>query len=133
MPAEHPFFDTNIVVYGIVGDGWRQQIAKSVMYDGGTISVEVLNELSNVLLRKHMKNWATIQDISAATRALFHVRPVTKDIHIQGLFLAERYGFALYDSMIVAAALESGCDVLWSEDMQHGMKIGSLEIRNPFV
>ncbi|MDB5654248.1 MAG: hypothetical protein JWQ94_1861 [Tardiphaga sp.] len=59
--------------------------------------------------------------------------PLTVDIHQSGLRLAERYGFSIYDSFIVAAALAADCDTLWSEDMQHGMLIDArLRIANPF-
>ncbi len=47
--------------------------------------------------------------------------------------LADRYGYSFYDSLIVAAALESGCSILYSEDMQSGQLIdGTLTIRSPF-
>jgi predicted nucleic acid-binding protein len=51
-----------------------------------------------------------------------------------GLNIAERYGFSFYDSLIISSALQSGCTVLYSEDMQHGQKIdGQLLISNPFL
>lgn len=65
--------------------------------------------------------------------ALLIVVPLTIEIHRDGLRLAARYGFPIYDSFIVAAALASDCDTLWSEDMQHGMVVdGRLTITNPF-
>jgi predicted nucleic acid-binding protein len=66
-------------------------------------------------------------------RGLLTVHPVTLEIHETGLELAERYGFAIYDAMIAASALDAGCDTLLSEDMQHGMALGEgLRIVNPF-
>jgi predicted nucleic acid-binding protein len=54
-------------------------------------------------------------------------------VHV-ALDIRERYGFSWYDSLIVAAALESNCDLLYSEDMQHGQIIeGRLSIVNPFL
>jgi predicted nucleic acid-binding protein len=48
--------------------------------------------------------------------------------------MAERYGFSIYDAMIVAAALQADCDTLWSEDMQHGLIVeGRLRIADPFA
>jgi predicted nucleic acid-binding protein len=55
------------------------------------------------------------------------------DTHDQALRIAERYGFQIYDSLIVAAALEAGCTTLYSEDMQDGQSIDTLTIRNPFA
>ena len=54
-------------------------------------------------------------------------------LHNEGRKLAERYGYRIYDSMIIAAALIADCDTLWSEDLQHGQLINdTLTIRNPF-
>ncbi len=50
----------------------------------------------------------------------------------EALKLAARYGYRIYDALILAAAIETGCDVLYSEDMQDGQHIGALTIRNPF-
>lgn len=62
------------------------------------------------------------------------ILPLTDTIHRDGLRIAERYKLAIYDSMIVAAALAAGCDRLWSEDLQHGLVIDApLEVANPFV
>jgi predicted nucleic acid-binding protein len=47
--------------------------------------------------------------------------------------LAQRFGFSIYDGLIAAAALETGCRVLYTEDMQSGQKIEGLIIRNPFL
>lgn len=59
---------------------------------------------------------------------------LTEDVHDRGLDIAERYGFSLYDSMIVAAALCAGCTTLFTEDLQHRQVIdGALTVRNPFV
>ena len=65
--------------------------------------------------------------------ARLDVVPLTVEIHQDGLRLAERYGFTIYDAFIVAAALAANCDTLWSEDMQNGMLVdGRLRIANPF-
>jgi predicted nucleic acid-binding protein len=55
------------------------------------------------------------------------------DLHATGLAVAERYNLSIYAAMIVAAALEGDCDVLWSQDIQDGMLIHrQLRIANPF-
>lgn len=56
---------------------------------------------------------------------------MTLEIHDKGLELAERFNLQTYDAMIVAAALSAGCDTLFSEDLQDGMRIESLSIVNP--
>ena len=62
------------------------------------------------------------------------VEDLTLQTHDVGGALAERYGFSIYDAMIVASALVAGCTTLWSEDMQDGLLVeGQLRIVNPFV
>jgi predicted nucleic acid-binding protein len=65
--------------------------------------------------------------------AALTVHPLTLETHESGLRLAERHGLSVYDAMIVASAIQAGCDVLWSEDMQDGMAIDeTVRIANPF-
>jgi len=54
-------------------------------------------------------------------------------LYIEALQVARRYRFAWYDALIVAGALQAQCEVLYSEDFQHGQRLGELEIRNPFL
>jgi predicted nucleic acid-binding protein len=61
------------------------------------------------------------------------IEPITLEVHLTGLMLAQRYRLSIYDTMIAAAALHADCDVLFSEDMHHGMVIDNrLRIVNPF-
>src|SRR5205809_893968 len=100
---------------------------------GGTISVQVLNELANVARRKMRFSWPETHAFLAPIRGLLVVRPLTVEIHETGLTLAQRYTLSTCDAMIVAAALEADCDVLWSEDMQDGLVIdGRLRVTDPF-
>ncbi len=63
------------------------------------------------------------------------IRPIalTLSIHELGLAIASRYRYTIYDSLLIAAALEAGCSILYSEDMHDGQVIGSVTIRNPFL
>lgn len=100
----------------------------------GTISVQVLNEMANVARRKFKMAWPETRKLLSTVSNLLDVIPVTTDIHDAGLYLAERHGFAIYDSFIVAAALQADCDTLRSKDMQDGMLVdGRLRIVNPFA
>jgi len=111
----------------------RASAVRGMMQNGGTISVQVLNEMANVSRRKFGMSWEeTVALISEAERLLVVV-PLTLETHKKGVLLAERYGFAIYDSFIVAAAIAAECDTMWSEDMQDGMVVdGKLRIANPF-
>jgi predicted nucleic acid-binding protein len=132
MPGS--FLDSNVLIYLASDESGKADRAEQVVAAGGTISVQVLNEVANVARRKMGLSWAETRGFLALIRGLLSVAPITVEIHEAGLALAERYGFSLYDAMIVASALSTGCDTLWSEDMQHGMAIeGGLRIANPFL
>jgi predicted nucleic acid-binding protein len=131
MPGK--FIDTNVLVYIASNDPLKADRAESVIADGGTISVQVLNELTNVSRRKMQMSWADAHAFLSTIRALLTVHPVTIETHETGLALAERYGLSTFDAMIVASAIHAGCDTLWSEDMQHGIVLDEgLRIANPF-
>ena len=132
MPADF-FFDSSVLLYLLSPDDSRANITENLLSQGGTISVQVLNEFAAVARRKTRMPWNQIEDALADIRLLCETPvAITVAIHEAGLRVAKRYGFHLYDSMIIAAALESECKVLYSEDMQHGQAIGSLTVRNPF-
>lgn len=128
------FFDSNVLVYIASGDAAKADQAEAAVAAGGAISVQVLNEITNVARRKMQMSWADTHTLLDALKGLLTVHPLTVEIHETGLRLAERYGFSTYDAMIAASALHAGCDTLWSEDMQHGMALDEgLRIVNPFL
>jgi predicted nucleic acid-binding protein len=127
------FFDTDVLLYTTSSDVSKAERAERLIALGGTISVQVVNEIANVARRKMRFSWERTHRLLAQIRQLLPVVPVTLDIHEMGLGLAERYGLTIYDAMIAAAALGSGCDTLWSEDMHDGLVIdGRLTVVNPF-
>jgi predicted nucleic acid-binding protein len=95
--------------------------------------VQVLNEVTNVARRKMHLSWTETHQFLSMIRTLLTVHALSGEVHEEGVSLAERHGFSIYDAMIVASALLAECDTLWTEDMQHGMMIGSrLRIVDPF-
>lgn len=131
MPAS--FFDTNVLVYLASGDTAKADRAEAAVAEGGAISAQVLNELTNVARRKMQISWADTHALLTMLRGLLTVHPLTVETHETGLGLAERYGLSTWDAMIAASAIHAGCDTLWSEDMQHGMTLDDgLRIVNPF-
>jgi predicted nucleic acid-binding protein len=131
MPGN--FFDTNVLIYLASGDEVKADQAETVIARGGNISVQVLNELSNVARRKMQMSWPEIHAFLDTLHSLLTVHPLTLQTHEAGLDLAQRYGLSIFDSMIAASALQAGCNTLWSEDMQHGMTLDAgLRIVNPF-
>ena len=127
------FFDSNILLYLGSPDLQKIQRVRALLRERGTISVQVLNEVTRVSRRKFKMSWIETHELLDSIREFVEVIPLTIDIHDTGLRLAERYGFLIYDSFIVAAALQAGCDTLWSEDMQDGLLVEDrLRIANPF-
>ena len=133
MSRNRVFFDSNVPLYLLSEDLKKADQAEALLAQGGVISVQVLNESARVLSRKQLMGWDEIDEFLRTLRAVCEVRPLTVDIHEHALALARRHGFAFFDALIVASALEAGCETLYSEDFQHGMRVEDrLSILNPF-
>jgi predicted nucleic acid-binding protein len=106
-----------------------------LIQQGGTISVQVLNEFASAARRKLGRSWPDIAASLAALQVLCpDPLPLTVANHESALVLAEREQLNFYDALIVASALQAGCTTLPSEDMQNGRTFdGRLTIRNPFA
>ncbi len=127
------FFDTNVLLYIASSDQAKAERAEELIAAGGVISVQVLNEFGNVARRKMALPWSETRAFLSILCHLMLVRPLTVEVHELGLDLAERYRLSVYDAMIAASALDAGCDMLWSEDMQDGMVLADrLHIADPF-
>jgi predicted nucleic acid-binding protein len=127
------FLDTNILVYAFTADP-RAARAQALLAQGCVISVQGLNEFANIARRKLGMNWQEVRDALAAIRTLCPtVLALDIDMHMDAIRIAARYGYAIFDALILAAALRARCTILWSEDMQDGAVIERrLRIANPF-
>lgn len=126
------FFDTNILVYA-QQTGGKADRARALFAGGGKLSVQVLNEFTAVSRGKQQRDWREIAE--AVSDVLTMVDPpleLTLDLHTIARALAEDHRLSFYDALVVASAIEAGCDTLFTEDMQHGRKFGELTIINPF-
>lgn len=133
MSAE-AFIDSNIVLYLLSSDVAKADRAEAVIGAGGVVSVQVLNEVTNVARRELGMAWAETDELLAGLRSACSVEPLTLQTHDTGRRLAERYGLSTWDAMIAAAALLAGCDTLFSEDIQHGLLLDrQLRVCNPFI
>lgn len=128
------FLDTNVLVYAhVLGDG-RSAAAQQILFNGGVINVQVLNEFASVLRGKLGFSWEEV--VQAVDKILIlcpSPNPLTVQTHLRSLGLSKRYGLSLWDGLIVAAALDAGCSTLYTEDLQHGQQIEGLRIENPFL
>ncbi len=131
---DRPFFDTNVILYAFREGDTRREVAENLLAAGGALSVQVLNEFVAVARRKLDKSWEEVRRALDILRVFCpeHV-PLTVEIHGQAVHIAERYGYSIFDSLIIAAALHVGSRTLYSEDMRDGQTIDGLTIRNPFT
>jgi len=129
-----PFFDTNVLLYTLKDRDPRADRAEQLVAAGGVISVQVLNEFCSVARGKLGLAWPEVDIALAGLRSLFQeIVPLTADLHDVARAIAQRYAFHIYDAAIVAAAVEAGCDVLYSEDLHAGQSIRGVIVRNPFI
>ncbi len=128
-----PFIDSNVILYLLSGDEAKADRAEVLLNKGGIISVQVLNEVTSVCLRKLKMSWEEIDTVLLTLKAACEVVPLTLESHDKAVQLAKRYSLSLYDAHICAAALFANAKVLLSEDMQSGLKIEGLSIKNPFA
>jgi predicted nucleic acid-binding protein len=133
MPAKD-FFDTNVLIYAVAKNDPRASKAETLLASGGIISIQSLNEFVSVARRKLGMSWKEIKEFLDLICILCpDPVPISLDTHKAALAVAEKYEYGIYDALIVSAALETGCRVLYSEDLQDGQIINrQLTIRNPF-
>ena len=129
------FFDTNVLIYAALQPDLRRDVAVAAIERGGTISIQVLNEFAHVARRKLKQPWPVVVDaLDRFRRVCAGPTPLTAVLHDAAVRLAQTYGYGLYDSMILASALDAKCTTLLTEDMQDGQVIaGRLTISNPFA
>ncbi|OIP15875.1 MAG: VapC toxin family PIN domain ribonuclease [Comamonadaceae bacterium CG2_30_59_20] len=127
-----PFIDSNVVLYLLSGDAPKADRAQALLTAGASISVQVLNEVTSVCLRKLKMPWPEIDALLLAVKTACEVLPLTVASHEKAVELAKRFQLSFYDANIVACALLSGAPVLLTEDMHSGLLIDGLVIQNPF-
>ena len=131
------FLDTNVLIYLYTQDEYnKKEVAQKILNNHYCIvSTQVLNEASNVWFKKCGWNGVRIKqyldNIEMVCDEVMLVQKYTID---KALALKDTYGYSYYDCLMIASALESGCEVLFSEDMVNEQTIdNSLTIINPFV
>jgi predicted nucleic acid-binding protein len=135
------FLDTNLFVYTFDAKAptkakkAAQLIRRAADSGEGIISYQVVQEFFNVAFRRFPQPMSVAeaeQYLITVLRPLLAVHS-SPAVYFEALRIVEKYRFSWYDSLIVAAALEGKCEKLYSEDFQHGQKIESLRIENPFA
>jgi predicted nucleic acid-binding protein len=134
MNAKKIFFDTNTLLYLLSSDTKKADWVSKNLQQSNVISVQVLNEFTSASIRKIKISNSELDEFLDLFTSTFNVRSLDIDTFETGLMVSRRYGYQHYDSMIIAAALQAGCEKLYSEDMQHRQVIDKrLQIVNPFL
>ena len=126
------FIDSNVILYLLSHDATKADKAESILQAGGVISVQVLNEVVSVCQRKLKMPWDEIDAVLQAVKASVQVVPLTEATHELAVQICKRYQLSFYDAHTCSAALIAGSTVLLSEDMQDGMVVDNLVVKNPF-
>ena len=133
------FFDSNVIVYAIsTSDPVKSKRARALLGSAvenrrGVVSAQVLGETFVTLTRKIPKplsREAAFADIKALS--CLRIGPLTGDLVFRAVELQGEHQLSYWDALIVAAAEDAGCAVLWSEDLSDGRVYGSVTVRNPF-
>lgn len=139
MPANKPalFLDSNIVLYLLSDNEAKANKVEALLRLKPVISVQVLNEVTNVCIRKLRINCDEIGQFLGLVMNFCKAVPLTLETHQHARKIAERHKLAFYDACIVAAASDAGCQILYTEDMHDGLMLKnadtSLTIKNPFT
>ncbi len=135
------FLDTNILVYSFDASApQKQQIAKVLIQEAlrtqnGTISTQIVQEFLNVALRKFAHPMSISEGEEYLSTVLLPLCRHTPSIafYQRALQIQEEARYSWYDSLVVTAAVDLRCEVLFSEDMQHGRIVQGVKIINPFT
>ncbi len=139
--SDRYFLDTNIFVYSLDRvDPRKARISEELVTRGvgsglGVISYQVVQEFMNVSLRQFRAAMTVAELELYFFKVLLPMMtiPSSSGLFLEALRLQTVNQFAWYDSLIVAAALQGGCRILYTEDLQHGRRFGDLVIQNPFL
>ena len=132
-------FDTNIIIYTLESvylnkyKRAKELVQSGLLQGNCCISRQVMQETLNVATKKLQYTFEdALYLLHDTLLPLYRMIPMDP-LYERGLFIKFRYQYSFYDSLIIAAALETGCKTLYSEDMQHGQRIEQLIIKNPFL
>ena len=139
MSGEKVFFDTNILVYFVDGNDTRKQniaqnlVKKAVQNRNGIISTQSLQEFFNVITKKCLCSKSDAKTLVEMFSEQFPVTQVSVP-QIQGAIdICIKHGVSFWDSLILSSANDSGCTIVYSEDMNNGQTIEGAKILNPFA
>lgn len=127
------FIDSNVIIYLFSNDNEKKEVAKNVIKEHAVISIQVLNEVSNVLYKKIGMDTPTIKNTVEKLASICRVKNISLKTINSALDIVHRYKYSYYDSLIISSAIENQCSILYSEDMSDDHVVEKkLKILNPF-
>lgn len=136
MAENKVFLDTNILIYAYSNTETdkKEKVMGILSDDAVCFSTQVINEFIWVMNRKYKVNMDSLRIITNNLFEMYVVSLVDRATIGQAIDIASRYKYSYWDSLIVSSSIESGCDILYTEDMQHGQVVNNgLRILNPFA
>ena len=135
------FVDTNVAVYAVStdpGDERKQRIAEMLLNreaDSLAVSIQVLGEFYIQVTRPSRPYSLGHQEAVAIMESLllYYVQPLTLETFVRAMRYRERFGLSYWDCLILAAAIQSGCDAVYSEDMSTTQDYDGIRVINPFA
>lgn len=127
--------DTNVLIYSLDQSNMvKQKSAIAILDQNPYIFSQNMSELINVLRYKWKIKKSDCEFLVKQILDVCTFLPTSKDVYLNAFDLVRKYNFQLFDAIIAASALECGCGILYTEDMQHGLLIEArLKIKNPFL
>ena len=132
------FIDTNIFLYAHLDNEFEKHNKAKFLFENTLIgqkviiSVQIVNEFYSAMSKykySHDEIVKFVSEISAKT----NIQNISFDTSNKAFYIKDKYQYSWWDSLVLASALESGCEIIYSEDMQHGQIIeNTLKIANPF-
>jgi len=129
------FLDTNVLIYAYSNtESEKKALVLPLLEDEWVcLSTQVINEFVWVMNKKFGVPMDSLRYIVKNLFGLYHMSVITDTTITKAMDMSSRLKFPYWDSLIVASALEAGCDILYTEDLQHGQIIDNrLTVRNPF-
>ena len=130
--------DSNILVYAVDLDAPKKRaVARDIILSSAKqdawLTVQALGEFFHAVTRKNIASHDEAQEYTTAWQSLFQITAADLSAYNTATAAVREHGFSFWDAMLWATARQAGCAVILSENMQHGRKVGGVEILNPFV
>ena len=130
------FLDSNIFLYAFTNaDSRKQEIASKIILNNDIkyfISLQVINEVSNNMLKKLDVTNSELKEFINESYKKYHISDISQNTFLLACDIRDDYNISYYDSLILSSAINSKCNIIYSEDMQDKQKIQTLNIINPF-